>query len=156
MEMIMTSREWASDSFWESYDQNRITTILMITDEEGRVTKQQLTVNRYNPDGTENPDFKEIIEQITEEKVTKNTEVRKEKKEKERELNQQKHIEQEKAKKLQRLFEYKIEAFEVDEIKNSKNRLLKSKLRKAKNIVEVNIYSMMIVMEELNNESGTD
>ena len=152
----MTSREWASDSFWESYDQNRITTILMITDNEGKVTKQQLTVNRYNPDGTENPDFKEIIEQITEEKVTKNTEVRKEKKEKERELNQQKHIEQEKAKKLQRLFEYKIEAFEVDEIKNSKNRLLKSKLRKAKNIVEVNIYSMMIVMEELNNESGTD
>ena len=154
--MIMMSREWASDSFWESYDQNRITTILMITDNEGKVTKQKLTVNRYNPDGTENPDFKEIIEQITEEKVTKNTEVRKEKKEKERELNQQKRIEQEKAKKLQKLFEYKIEAFEVDEIKNSKNRLLKSKLRKAKNIVEVNIYSMMIVMEELNNESGTD
>jgi hypothetical protein len=152
----MMSREWASDSFWESYDQNRITTILMITDNEGKVTKQKLTVNRYNPDGTENPDFKEIIEQITEEKVTKNTEVRKEKKEKERELNQQKRIEQEKAKKLQKLFEYKIEAFEVDEIKNSKNRLLKSKLRKAKNIVEVNIYSMMIVMEELNNESGTD
>jgi hypothetical protein len=152
----MTSREWASDSFWESYDQNRITTILMITDNEGKVTKQQLTVNRYNPDGTENPDFKEIIEQITEEKVTKNTEVRKEKKEKERELNQQKRIEQEKAKKLQKLFEYKIEAFEVDEIKNSKNRLLKSKLRKSKNIVEVNIYSMLIVMEQLENEQSAE
>jgi hypothetical protein len=152
----MTNREWAADSFWESYDQNRITTILMTTDEEGRVTKQQLTVNRYSPDGTNNSDFQEIVEYLSEEKITKNTEERNQRKVKERELREQKRIDQEKAKKLQKLFEYKIEAFEIEEIKNSKDRLLKSKLRKAKNIVEVNIYSMMIVMEELNNESGTD
>jgi hypothetical protein len=35
--------------------------------------------------------------------------------------------------------------------------VLKAKLRKAKNLIEVNIYSMMIVMEELQNESeGTE
>lgn len=152
----MTTRKWASDSFWESYDQNRITSILTITDENGNVTNQQLTVSRYNPDGTPNPDFSEIIEQLSEEKITENTAKRNEKKVKERELQHQKKLEEEKSIKLQKLFEYKIEAFEIDYIKNSKNRLLKSKLRKAKNIVEVNIYSMMIVMEELNNESGTD
>ena len=147
----MTNREWASDSFWESYDQNRITSVLMITDDEGRVTKQQLTVNRYNPDGTDNPDFQEIITQLTEEKITENTQKRNNRKIAEREAQEQKRLEREKAAELQKLFETKIQAFEIEDIKNSKNRVLKAKLRKARNLVEVNIYSMMIVMEELEN-----
>lgn len=154
--MTMTTRTWADDSFWESYDQNRITSILTIIDENDKKTQQQLTVSRHNPDGTPNPDFNEILEQIGEEKISQNTIKRNEKKIKERENEHQRKLEQEKAQKLQKLFEYKIEAFELDLIKNSKNRLLKSKLRKAKNIVEVNIYSMMIVMEEMNNEQGTE
>lgn len=152
----MTTRTWADDSFWESYDQNRITSILTTTDDQGRVTTQQLTVSRYNPDGNPNPDFQEILDQIGEEKISQNTVKRNEKKSKEREAQHQKRLEREKAEKLQQLFEYKILAFEIDEIKNSKNRLLKSKLRKAKNIVEVNIYSMMIVMENFDGESTTD
>jgi membrane protein involved in colicin uptake len=151
---MMTNREWAGDSFWESYDQNRITSVLMITDDEGRVTKQQLTVNRYNPDGTDNPDFQEIISQLTEEKITENTQKRNEKRAAQREMREQQRLEREKAAELQKLFEAKIQAFEIEDIKNSKNRVLKSKLRKAKNLVEVNIYSMMIVMEEL--ENGTE
>jgi hypothetical protein len=154
---MMSNREWAWDSFWESYDQNRITTVLMITDDEGRVTKQQLTVNRYNPDGTNNPDFQEIINQLTEEKITKNTQKRNEKRAAEREAREQQRLEKEKANQLQKLFEAKIEAFDIEDIKNSKNRVLKAKLRKAKNLIEVNIYSMMIVMEELENGSeGTE
>jgi hypothetical protein len=154
---MMSNREWAWDSFWESYDQNRITTVLMITDDEGRVTKQQLIVNRYNPDGTDNPDFQAIISQLTEEKITENTTKRNEKRAAEREAKEQQRLEREKADQLQKLFEAKIQAFEVEEIKNSKNRALKAKLRKAKNLIEVNIFSMMIVMEELQNESeGTE
>lgn len=153
----MNKREWASDSFWESYDQNRITSVLMITDEAGRVTKQQLTVNRYNPDGTDNPDFQEILAQLTEEKITENTQKRNERKAAEREAKEQQRLEREKALELQKLFEAKIQAFEIEDVKNSKNRVLKAKLRKAKNLVEVNIYSMMIVMEELENGSeGTE
>ena len=152
----MTTRKWASDSFWESYDQNRITSILTTVDDEGRETKQQLTVSRFDPEGNPNPDFQEILDQVGEEKISENTTARNERKVKERELQHQKKLEREKADKLQRLFEYKIEAFEIDSIKNSKNRALKSKLRKAKNIVEVNIFSMMIVMEEMNNESSAD
>ena len=152
----MTTRKWADDSFWESYDQNRITSILTIVDEDGKETKQQLTVARFDPDGNPNPDFNEIIDQIGEEKISENTTKRNERKAKEREIQHQKQVEREKAEKLQQLFEYKIQAFEIDAIKESKNRLLKSKLRKSKNLVEVNIYSMMIVMEELNNEQSAD
>lgn len=153
---MMTTRKWADDSFWESYDQNRITSILTTTDADGKETKQQLTVSRFNPDGSDNPDFKEIIDQLSEEKITENTTKRNERKVAEREMQEQKRREAEKAKELQKLFEAKIAAFEIDDIKNSKNRELKAKLRKAKNQVEVNIYSMMIVMEQMNNEQGTE
>ena len=152
----MTTRTWADDSFWESYDQNRITSILTITDDEGKITKQQLTVSRFNPDGSDNPDFQEILDQLGEEKVTENTTKRNEKKVAQREAEEQKRREEQKARELQKLFDAKISAFEIEDIKNSKNRVLKAKLRKAKNQVEVNIYSMMIVMEEMNNEQGTD
>lgn len=153
----METRTWAKDSFWENYDQNRITTVLTITHDDGKVTKQQLTVNRYTTEGDNNPDFNEIISEVGEETITQNTNERNKKKEAQRAEEEQRRIEVQKAEELQKLFEAKIQAFEIEDIKNSKNRLLKSKLRKAKNMVEVNIYSMMIVMEELNNEeSGTD
>ena len=150
----MTTRSWASNSFWETYDKNKITTILTTTNEDETVTTQQLTVSKFSTDDVENPDFLEILESIGEEKINENTIKRTEKKKAEAELLEQKQIEHEKAKQLQVLFEAKIQAFEIEQIKNSTNRLLKSKLRKAQNLIEVNIYSMMIVMEELANEES--
>ena len=153
----METKTWADDSFWENYDQNRITTILTITHEDDKKTTQQLTVSRYNPDGTDNPDFQEIIDTLGEEKITENTNKRNEKKAAQRAEQEQRRLEQQKAMELQLLFEAKVSAFEIAEIKDSKNRVLKSKLRKAKNLIEVNIYSMMIVMEEMNNAgTGTE
>jgi hypothetical protein len=150
----MTTRSWASNSFWETYDKNKITTILTTTNEDETVTTQQLTVSKFSTDGVENPDFLEILESIGEERINENTTVRTEKKKAEIEAKEQRKIEDEKAKQLQILFEAKIQAFEIEQIKNSTNRLLKSKLRKAQNLIEVNIYSMMIVMEELANEES--
>jgi hypothetical protein len=154
----MTNKSWANTSFWDSYQKDRITTVLTITDDDGNTTTQQLSVNKYGPDGSENTDFQEIIEQWGEESLSANTVQRNERKAAKRDEEEQRRIEKEKAKELQKLFEAKIQAFEVEQIKNSSNRILKSKLRKAQNIIEVNIYSMMIVMEELKNaesEAGT-
>jgi len=152
----MNNRTWDKKSFWESYDQNRITTILTIVDENENSTTQQLTVNKFDVDGNENPDFKEVLDAITFEAITANTNERNEKKLVERTEAEQARLERARAKDLQQLFEAKISAFEIDAIKNSTNRVLKSKLRKAQNVVEVNVYCMMIVMEVLNNENGTD
>jgi|TARA_R110000764_G_scaffold45207_1_gene101599 hypothetical protein len=156
MENAMNIRTWDKKSFWESYDQNRITTILTIVDENENSTTQQLTVNKFDVDGNENPDFKEVLDAITFEAITANTNERNEKKLVERAEAEQARLERARAKDLQQLFEAKISAFEIDAIKNSTNRVLKSKLRKAQNVVEVNVYCMMIVMEVLNNENGTD
>jgi hypothetical protein len=156
MENAMNIRTWDKKSFWESYDQNRITTILTIVDENENSTTQQLTVNKFDVDGNENPDFKEVLDAITFEAITANTNERNEKKLVERAEAEQARLERARAKDLQQLFEAKISAFEIDAIKNSTNRVLKSKLRKAQNVVEVNVYCMMIVMEVLNNENGTN
>jgi hypothetical protein len=148
----MAERKWAEDSFFEGLDQNRITTILTITQDDGKIIKQQLLVNKFTDNGNSNPDWEEIMTTIGEEKIAENTNKRNERKVKEREAIEQEKIEREKVVTLQELFETKIQAFEIEAIKNSKNRELKAKLRKAANKVEVYIYSMMIVMEELNNE----
>lgn len=148
----MVERKWAEDSFFEGFDKNRITTILTITEDDGKIIKQQLIVNKITDKGNSNPDWEEIMATIGEEKITENTNLRNERKVKEREAIEQERIEKEKVATLQELFETKIQAFEIEAIKNSKNRELKAKLRKAVNKVEVYIYSMMIVMEELNNE----
>ena len=46
-------------------------------------------------------------------------------------------------------YPFQITAFEIDEIKNSKNRELKSRLRKSKNVIEMQIFAQMIIKEEL-------
>jgi hypothetical protein len=148
----MVERKWADDSFFEGFDKNRIKSILTITEDDGKILKQELVVNKFSPNGDSNPDWEEIMNTIGEEKITENTNKRNEKKLKEREAVEQERIEKEKVEALQELFETKIQAFEIEAIKKSTNRELKSKLRKAANKVEVYIYSMMIVMEELNNE----
>ena len=58
-------------------------------------------------------------------------------------------MEHARARKLEELFNYKLEIFETEEIKNSKNRKLKSKLRRAKSKVEVNLFAMLLLKEEL-------
>jgi type I restriction enzyme R subunit len=52
---------------------------------------------------------------------------------------------------LERLFNSKLACFEILEIKNSKNRKLRSKIRKAKNEIELMAYTSLLVMEEYQN-----
>lgn len=157
MNMSEPSRVWMDNAYWENYTQDKVKCILSITDADGVSINQQLTLSKLTPDGEDNIDFLELIDQVGIEKITQNTTERVERKAEERKRHEQEKIERERASSLHKLFEAKIQAFEIDAIKNSTNRGLKSKLRKAQNIIEVNIYSMMIVMEDIKNaEAGTD
>ena len=51
----------------------------------------------------------------------------------------------------EKLFSLKLESFEIEEVKNSTNRQLKSKIRKAKTLTEVQAFTTIIIMEELRN-----
>jgi len=144
----MAKRTWQRHAFWENYQKDRITGIL-VTEDGNKSTKQQLTVYKLNPDGSDNPDFQEIIDQLGVETLDKNTAQRNDKKAEEARQKHTREQQQKKQRELAQLFEAKLSAFEIDEIKNSSNRELKSKLRKSKNMVELQIYAQLIVKEAL-------
>ena len=137
------------NAFWETDEKEMLNCILEIEDDVGRVTRQVMKLRKVDAEGNPNPDYEEVVEALGDELITANTEERNARSKRESEENKQRELEHAKARKLERLFNYKLEAFEIDDIKNSKNRQLKSKLRRAKNRVEVDLYAIMIVMEEL-------
>lgn len=157
----MSYRKWMDNAFWETPEKEMLNCILEMEDDIGRVTRQVMKLRRLDNDGNQNPDFNEVVEFLGEELIDQNTEERRERKKREAEEDKQRELEHAKARKLEQLFNYKLEAFEVDEIKNCKNRQLKSKLRRAKSKVEVDMYAIMIMMEEKKRqeeeaESGKD
>ena len=145
----MSYRKWLDNAFWETGEKELLNCILEMEDDVGRVTRQVMKLKKTDNDGNPNPDFEEVVEAVTEAVIDENTEERRVRKKREADEEKQKQLEHAKARKLEQLFNYKLEAFEVEEIKNSKNRPLKSKLRRAKNKVEVDLYAMMILMEEI-------
>lgn len=145
----MSYRKWMDNAFWETDEKQMLNCILEMEDDVGRVTRQVMKLRKVDEDGNDNPDFVEVVEALGDDLITENTNERNSRKKREAEEKKQQELEHAKARKLEQLFNYKLEAFEIDDIKNSKNRQLKSKLRRAKNRVEVDLYAIMIVMEEM-------
>jgi hypothetical protein len=110
------------------------------------------TASIQDTDGS-NPDMKEIMKVYTEEDIDANTQkgldARNEKirKHAERKESQKARAKQE------ALFAIKLEMFEIDTIKNSENKELKRRIRKAKTIPEAQAYCTILLMKELENES---
>lgn len=98
-----------------------------------------------------NPDFDAVLEMYGEEELDRLTA--------EHEIERQKKIKFEKEraaadfvrKKQEVLFNMKLEAFEIEEIKNNQNRELKKRLRKAKTPIEVHAYATLLIQEALAN-----
>lgn len=133
--------------FWENYQKDRITAKLHIKHSDGKETVSTATVNKYDAKGNVNPDFQKVIDQNSIETIDKNTQERLERHKRRREEEKKADKERGQARKLEELFNAKLEIFEIDSVKNSKNRLLKSKIRKAKNTYEM-IGFLSILMKE--------
>jgi hypothetical protein len=145
----MSSRKWLDNAFWETEDKNELNCILELEDDIGRVTRQVMRLNKLDKEGNPNEDYEEVIEVLTEKLVDDNTTDRHVRKKQEKEEKQQRDVEHAKARKLEDLFNYKMEAFEVEEVKSSKNRKLKAKLRRAKSRIEVDMYAIMILQDTI-------
>lgn len=145
----MSKRRWLDNSFWHNEEKEVAEAILSITDSEGREITQVLTVRKFDAEGNVNPDWEELLEQVGEEKIDENTEERRVRKAQEREVEEQERKANQKARDLEELFDAKIKILEIDEIKNTENKKLKSKLRRSKSILEMNVYAQLIMMEEI-------
>lgn len=150
----MSRKQWMDNAFWETDEKKELNCILELEDDVGRVTRQQMFLHRYEKDGSDNELFNEVVNALGEDAIDKETTDRVVRKKAEAEEEKMRDEEHQKARKLEKLFNYKLEAFEVDDIKNSKNRKLKAKLRRAKSKIEVDMYSIMILQDQL--EAETD
>lgn len=95
-----------------------------------------------------NPDWKEIMELFSIETLDKNTEEFLNGLKEQKKFEEQKHKERQETMKNEAIFNAKLEAFSIEEIKNSKNTELKSKIRKAKTIMEVTAYTSLLLITE--------
>ena len=145
----MSNRKWLENSFWHNEEKEVAEAILVITDSEGREITQVLTVRKFDTEGSLNPDWEELLEQVTEEKINENTDERRKRKAQEREVEEQERKANQKARDLEELFDAKIKILEIDQIKSTENKALKSKLRRSKSLLEMNAYAQLIMMEAL-------
>ena len=104
------------------------------------------------PEGT-NPDMKVVLEQYTEEEIDANTQEGLDRRNENIKRQMERRESQQVRAKQEALFNCKLEAFEVEGIKNSKNTELKRMIRKSKSIMEVQAYATILLMKELENDA---
>lgn len=98
----------------------------------------------------DNPDWKLIFEQHSEEDLIAFTEELLHEHNRRKEESKRRDSSAKVERETELLFQIKLETFEIEEVKSSKNRKLKSKIRRAKNPSEVYAYAAALVMESLN------
>ena len=133
---------------WDNESKTRMLTMMVTTDEDGKETRSTATVNKFDDQKNINPDWDSIITEHGIKGVNENTDKRMAFRRQKQGVERRAAEEREKAKELERLFNSKLACFEILEIKNSKNRKLRSKIRKAKNEIELIAYTSLLVMEE--------
>lgn len=95
-----------------------------------------------------NPDWEEIFDNFTPEQIDKLTENVLAEAREEHEKRKQMERDDIERMKADALFQAKLDAFEIDIIKNSKNRELKSRIRKAKTLIEVTAFASALIALE--------
>ena len=95
-----------------------------------------------------NPDWQEIFTKFTPEEIDKLTEGALAEAREEHEKRKQIERDDIERMKVDALCQAKLDAFEIDIIKNSKNRKLKSRIRKAKTLIEVTAFASALITLE--------
>tara|TARA_R110000796_G_scaffold26398_4_gene73426 strand:+ start:403 stop:861 length:459 start_codon:yes stop_codon:yes gene_type:complete len=145
-------KEW-KHPFWENAAKDRMTVRLNITHDDGSYSTTVAKVSKYDADGNITSDYEDVLAQNTMAEVDQFTEERLERHRQSREAEIKKQQERNEAKRLEDLFNAKLATFEITDIKNSKDRKLKAKIRKAKNQVEMQAYATILLWEKINEEA---
>jgi hypothetical protein len=117
--------------------------------DDGRVMTAVINSNESN-----NPDYQEIRTKFTDAELEQNTanNIRKIQGERDRQKAQEEA--QKERERQERLFQVKLGAFEVDAIKNTTNKNLKSALRRAKSDFEVYAMAAAIILDTMQNQQA--
>lgn len=113
---------------------------------------QECVINAGAPEtGYVNIDYDTIMEQFGEEELDRLTAIVDAIKAEKLERHEEQKLIQINRMKQETLFGIKLEAFEIDLVKNSKDKELKKLIRKAKTPIEVQAYTTILIQKEMNN-----
>ena len=147
----MAKYEYLDNAFWETEDRSVLKCIRLTTLEgqEGKKKKDVMEFRKIRPDGSDCPHYKEGVDKVGIAKIDENTAERKERKERENREKRAHHEQKKKTAELEQLFNLKLQAFEIEQIKNSEDRILRGKIRRAQNVVEMNALCAVLIAKEL-------
>jgi hypothetical protein len=149
----LVSTEKPKKKYLNPYWSNKDNRHLIVTIE--LANGQHSMASIQDPEGT-NPDMKAVLEQYTEEEIDANTQEGLDRRNENIKRQMERRESQNARAKQEALFNCKLEAFEVEAIKNSKNAELKRMIRKSKSIMEVQAYATILLMKELENGKEAD
>ena len=109
--------------------------------DDGKIITASIT---NTGDAVANPDWQEIMETIGAEKVDANTEKANSEHAQRRQVKIDQQVEEIDRRKKEAVFNAKAEAFDIELVKNSKNRQLKNKIRRASSVMEVMVYATLL------------
>lgn len=151
----MNKAKFQDNPFWRNDEKTEATAILRFPQSgaPNGMASKVIDVDKTTSDGSTNPLWVKLMREVPREKIDEFTEFRK--KRKVEEHNEKKYREQagKRAKELETLFSMKLRAFEIDAVKTSQNRKLRSKLRSSTNELELQAYVTAFVLEELQLET---
>ena len=145
----ITPKKKYLNPYWSNKDNRHLIVTIEISNGQHSMASIQ------DPDGT-NPDMKAVLEQYTEEEIDANTQEGLDRRNENIKRQMERRESQQARAKQEALFNCKLEAFEVEDIKNSKNAELKRMIRKSKSIMEVQAYATILLMKELENGKEAD
>lgn len=132
--------------YWANVEQRHL--IVTIKQPNGKESLASI----QDKDGN-NPDMKAVLEQYTEEQIMKNTEEGLRRRNEHIKKQAERRQSQEARRFQEQLFAAKLEAFEIDVVKASKNVEGKRRIRKAKTIMEVHVMTTALVLQDMQSES---
>jgi hypothetical protein len=111
---------------------------------------QECIINAGAPEtGYVNADYDAIMEEYGEEELDRLTALVNDIESEKLERHEEQKIIQLNRMKQETLFNIKLEAFEIEIVKNSKNKELKKLIRKAKTPLEVQAYATILIQKEM-------
>lgn len=144
----MTTERTIENPYWSNKENQHLIVEFVYPETGKRVTASIMN------DGN-NRDYDEVLKKFSIEQIDANTKKRIDDRNKRIEQNiERQKVERTRAQQEQ-LFSAKLDAFEIDAVKKSTNRELKSKIRKAKNFMEVTAFTVMLLMQEEANKAET-
>ena len=118
--------------------------------DDGRIVKATISET-----DTSNPDLAEIKSKFSEQEIEANTRKKIAKLQASREQEQQKQQAIEDRKNQEELFAVKLKIFDIEVVKNSVNRKLKSQIRKSKSAIEAQAWAAALLLSEFNSADNT-